>query len=109
MASDDDFARDLEAFKAEYRQSVADRLAEIDAHWAAVQGGAGLDRLHALLRALHSIAGSAATFGMESLGDAAAAAEAWVEPYYERASQPPAHAYADFEALLGAVRKSARA
>ena len=109
MASDEDFARDLEAFKAEYRWSVADRLVEIESHWTAVQGGAGLDRVHALLRALHSIAGSAGTFGMESLGHAAAAAEAWLEPYHERASPPPAHAYSDFEALLGEVRKHARA
>ncbi len=108
MAPEDDLARELEAFAAEYRAGLPQRLADIDAAWSAVRDGtANPDTLRALLRGLHSIAGSALTFGLPALSTAAAAAEDWIEPYSERAEPPPADARDAFEPLLAAVRQAA--
>ena len=108
MAADDDLARELEAFNAEYRASVPQRLADIEASWSAVRRGE-TDALRPLLRQLHSIAGSASTFGLPALGKAAAAAEDWVDPYSERGEHPPPAALDAFEPLLAAVRQAATA
>jgi chemotaxis protein histidine kinase CheA len=78
MASDD-IGDALEAFNAEYRKSVPDRLREVEGLWAEVQVEANGERLRALLRGLHSMAGSGTTFGMPRLSEAAAAAEDWIQ------------------------------
>ena len=106
--ADDDLARELEAFNAEYRSSLPQRLADIDASWSAVRRGE-TDALRPLLRQLHSIAGSALTFGLPALGRAAAAAEDWIEPYSERSEVPAAAALDELEPLLAAVRQAASA
>ena len=106
MAADDDLARELEAFSAEYRASLPQRLDDIATAWSSVKRGE-TGALRPLLRQLHSIAGSALTFGLPALGDAAAAAEDWVEPYSERNEIPPPDALDGFEPLLAAVRQAA--
>ena len=106
--SDDDLRRELEAFNAEYRSTLPQRLVDIDAAWSAVRRGE-TDALLPLLRQLHSIAGSALTFGLPALGRAAAAAEDWIEPYSERSEALPAEAFDEFEPLLAAVRQAATA
>jgi chemotaxis protein histidine kinase CheA len=108
MAADDDLSRELEALSVEYRASLPQRLSDIDGAWSAVRRGEGdAESVRVVLRNLHSMAGSALTFGMPELGRAAAAAEDWIEPYHERAEVPPASAQAAFEPLLHAVRQAA--
>jgi HPt (histidine-containing phosphotransfer) domain-containing protein len=104
--ADDDLARELEAFNAEYRSSLPQRLADIAEAWSAVRRGEAA-ALRPLLRQLHSIAGSALTFGLPALGRAAAEAEDWIEPYTERTEIPAAAALDAFEPLLAAVRRAA--
>ena len=105
----DDLAAALEGFQAEYRSSLPQRMSAIEEAWSSLRSGAsGPAQLGALVRGLHSIAGSALTFGMADLGDAAAAAERWLEPYCDRGELPPAAAHAQFEPLLAAVRQAAR-
>jgi HPt (histidine-containing phosphotransfer) domain-containing protein len=106
MAADDHLARELEALGAEYRASLPQRLTDIDAAWSAVRRGEA-PALAPLLRGLHSIAGSALTFGLPELSKAAAAAEDWIEPYSERAEAPPAAMHSTFGSLLAAVRAAA--
>jgi HPt (histidine-containing phosphotransfer) domain-containing protein len=107
-ADDDERARELQAFNAEYRESLPQRLRDIDAAWSDVKSGkAGTDTLRTLLRNLHSIAGSALTFGLPALSKAAAAAEDWLDPYSERSEIPPPRAHDTFEPLLAAVRRAA--
>ena len=105
---DDDFARELEGLKVEYRATLPQRLQAIDAAWAAVRRGEGnSEAVRTVLRNLHSMAGSALTFGMPELGKAAAAAEDWIDPYYERAEIPPPASHDAFEPLLEAVKRAA--
>ena len=105
--ADDDLSRDLAAFNAEYLAGVPQRLIDIDTAWSAVKRGEA-EALRPLLRQLHSIAGSAPTFGLAALGKAAARAEDWIEPYDARSEIPPAAALDAFEPLLEAVRQAAR-
>ena len=105
----DELSTALAGFQAEYRSSLPQRLSAIDDAWSSIErGDADPAQLDTLVRGLHSIAGSALTFGMAELGDAAAAAERWLEPYRDRRQAPAAAARAAFEPLLVAVRDAAR-
>jgi chemotaxis protein histidine kinase CheA len=107
MASDE-LGDELQAFNAEYRRGLPARVREIEALWSDLRRGkVSRERLHALLRALHSIAGSGATFGMPSVSEAAAAAEAWVEPCYERGALPEESRRGELDVLLAALRQAA--
>jgi chemotaxis protein histidine kinase CheA len=106
--ADDDLARELEALSVEYRASLGQRLIDIDAAWGVLRRGeGGLAEVRTVLRNLHSMAGSALTFGMPELGAAAAAAEDWIDPYDERGELPPSSAHDAFEPLLAVVRQTA--
>jgi len=65
---------EFDALRAEYRQGLAAKLDALRAQWAQLAGGdsAALDPL---VRALHTLAGSAGTFGFAQIGTAARAAE----------------------------------
>lgn len=105
---DDDLARELEALSVEYRASLPQRFEDIDAAWGKLTRGEGdAESVLVVLRNLHSMAGSALTFGLPELTTAARAAEDWIEPYHERGEVPPAGAHAAFEPLLAAVRQAA--
>jgi chemotaxis protein histidine kinase CheA len=107
MASEE-IGSEFEAFNAEYRRSVPERLREIESLWSDLrQVGASRERLHALLRGLHSIAGSGSTFGMPQLSAAAAAAESWIAPFCERGAMPEEGRRGEFDALLSALRAAA--
>jgi chemotaxis protein histidine kinase CheA len=109
MASDD-LGSELEAFNAEYRRSVPERLREIDGVWTALrQGDVSPERMRSLLRALHSMAGSGTTFGMPALSETAAAAEDWIQPFCERAAMPDEAGCREFDGLLQAVRQAGSA
>lgn len=109
-ADDDELRRELATISAEYRSSLPQRVAELEAAWSAVRRGEGdADTLRALLRGLHLIAGSALTFGMPALSTAAAVAEDWIEPYSARGESPAAGDRDAFEPLLAAVRQAAQA
>jgi HPt (histidine-containing phosphotransfer) domain-containing protein len=96
------FRRQIEALSTEYRVGLPDKLAEIDTLWRAPPG-----REAELLRALHSMAGSARTFGVKGVSEAAAAAEIYLAPFCERGRTPNAAQRAEFERLLDALRRSA--
>ena len=107
MASDDT-ADEFAEFNADYRLTAPDRVHEVESLWSQLQEGeTSPERMHALLRSLHSMAGSGSTFGMSALSDAAAAAELWIEPFCKRAAMPETARRGEFDALLAALRASA--
>ena len=115
--SNDAFRKVLDELSAEYRGSLPEKLAEIDTLWAALRGGAEPPaRLEDLRRLLHTIAGSARTFGLAEVSANAKLAENFLDPFCgEEGGPAPACALpgaADgvaFDALLEALRRSATA
>ena len=69
----------LAEMRAEYARKLPERLAQIESLWREVSGG-DASRDAELLRAAHSIAGAAATFGMPEVGSAALELEAALQP-----------------------------
>lgn len=103
-----EFKRQLEAFNAEYRASLPGKLAEVDALWGMMAAGATQpEACGELLRKLHTLAGSARTFGFPELGTAARVAENFLEPYCKDGAMPQSSDREAFGRLLGAVRQSA--
>jgi len=105
----DRFAAELAALNAEYRAKLALRLAALDvlAMELAV-GQPDADRLNDLRRELHTIAGSAKTFGLPAVTDAARAAERFVDPWCDSGRRPGAAEWAEFKTLLTALREAAK-
>jgi chemotaxis protein histidine kinase CheA len=103
------FKRQLEAISSEYRASLPKKLAEIDALWSdLVSGAAKPDHMGNLQRELHSIAGSAKTFGVSGVSEAAAAAELFLEPFSKRRKLPNSAQQAEFARLLDKLKNTAR-
>ena len=105
--SDDELRQLMAAVGAEFRAVLPARIAAIDALWA--QGPCGGDNAQALpelIRALHALAGSAGTFGCAAVGDAAAAAEAALEPHRDR-GWPPEDVRPEIARQLEALRRAA--
>lgn len=88
---------EFDALLVEYRRDLPQTLERIDSLLA----GASFSELR---RALHTLAGSAGTYGLPRVGQAAAAAEALLE------SGPPRDAArrAELERLVARVRDEAR-
>jgi len=103
------FRRQLEALSAEYRGSLPGKLIEIDSLWRDLAGGmAKPDRMDDLQRELHSIAGSARTFGIAGVSEAAAAAESFLESFSKRHKLPDTAQQARFARLLDDLKRAAR-
>jgi len=104
----DEFKRQMETFSAEYRAGLPAKLERIDSLWQALREGASdVGACVELLRALHTIAGSAKTFGLSAVGNAARAAENFLEPFCTSGAMPEASHREAFGRLLGALRQSA--
>lgn len=99
--SDDEFRQMLAAVSAEYRAGLPARIAGIDELWGRIMRGVDTAQaMNDLIRALHSIAGSAETFGLTAVGEAAAAAESRLEPYRDVQQMPDAVLRAEVTRLL---------
>lgn len=106
--SDDEFRQMLAAVSAEYRAGLPARIACIDELWhGIIRGGDVALAMNDLIRALHSIAGSAETFGLTTVGEAAAAAESRLEAYRDIQQVPDAALQAEVMQLLEALRFAA--
>lgn len=113
--SNDAFRKMLEELSAEYRGSLPEKLAEIDALWAALGGGTEpVARLAELRRLLHTIAGSARTFGLGEVSTRAKAAETFLDTFCgaegdpaPMCTLPSAADGVTFDALLAGLRRSA--
>jgi len=105
----DAFKRRLEAQSADYRRGLPAKLAELDELWRGLASGALEPGRLALQRELHTLAGTAKTFGVAGVSEAAAAAESLLEPYGRRSRLPGAAKQAEFERLLEALKRSGTA
>lgn len=104
------FRRMFSSVTEEFRAELPARLAVIDALWARISGDAGSpEPVRELIRELHSIAGSAAIFKLPEVGQAAAAAEAALEPWRHAATAPDADARRDIAGLIAALHGSCNA
>ena len=104
----DEFKRQMAAFSADYRASLPGKMAEIDALWGMMAGGAKQpEACGELLRKLHTLAGSAKTFGFPEVGTAARAAENFLEPFCGDGAMPQAADREAFGLLLASVRQCA--
>src|SRR5689334_23286805 len=99
MASDE-FARALEQLAREYRAALPQKLEAIAAHSRFAVEEPPL----ALREALHMLAGSAKTFGLGALTQAARAAETFLDSFCDRGTPLAAGERAELERLLDAVR-----
>jgi chemotaxis protein histidine kinase CheA len=98
---DEELRRELEAAIAEYRASLAPRIAALEAlRGDLASGKAPAARVADLHRELHSIAGSGRTFGLARVSEAARAAEAFVEAARAAASPPDGAAWERLKSLL---------
>jgi len=106
----DELAAELARLSAEYRVTLARRLDALDAILVALSAEqAGADDLHELHRVLHSIAGSARTFGLPAVSEAARAGEALIAPWFDSREIPRADDWAALKDILCALRKAADA
>lgn len=104
--SDDEFRQMMAAVSAEFRADLPPRIAGIDALWGQISHGEHTpQRMAELIRAVHKIAGSAATFGFSAVGEAAAAAESRLEPFRDAPQPPDAAAQDEISQLLDSLRQ----
>jgi HPt (histidine-containing phosphotransfer) domain-containing protein len=102
------FKKYLSALSADYRASLSEKLAHIDRMWKELTSGStAFGPMATLHRELHTLAGSAKTFGLPEVSEAARVAEHFIEPYSTVGALPAAPKLAEFENLLRALRDAA--
>jgi HPt (histidine-containing phosphotransfer) domain-containing protein len=93
--------------KAEYRRTLPGKLAQIESLWfARINGTLPPEEFAGLQRLVHTIAGSAKTFGLPAVGDAARALELAISPSDSPAGPMPADEAARVRKLVEALRQS---
>jgi HPt (histidine-containing phosphotransfer) domain-containing protein len=108
MSDADELAAELAKLSAEYRVTLATRLDALDALASALAGGqADAAGLKELRRALHTIAGSAKTFGLPAVSEAARAGEALLDPWCDAGRMPAPDDWTRLQAALAALHKAA--
>lgn len=101
------FKRQLETLSADYRRELPAQLAALDALWRGLASGVEApERLAELQRELHTLAGTARTFGVAGVSEAARAAETLLAPYCRRGKLPAAAKRAELERLLEALTRA---
>jgi chemotaxis protein histidine kinase CheA len=95
-----DLQQALELFRSQFAAVLPERLAEARERLASCREAPGdEDRLRALHRVLHRLAGSAGTFGMPEFGSACKAIEEQLDLLLERRERTGA----DFDAIDRAI------
>ena len=103
--SDDEFRQMMAAFSAEFCADLSSRIESIDSLWGQIIHGEHTpQRMEELIRVLHKIAGSAATFGFSAVGEVAAAAESRLQANRDAPQPPDAAAQGDITQLLDRLR-----
>jgi HPt (histidine-containing phosphotransfer) domain-containing protein len=103
--SDDEFKQMMAEVSAEFRAYLPARISGIDALWVQITHGEhSPQRMADLILAVHKIAGSAETFGLAAVGQAAAAAEARLELLRDAPLPPDVAAQVEITPLLDTLR-----
>ena len=104
----EELRRQLDALGAGYRRRLPAKMVELDRLWRDLTGGVVAPAaLTDLRRELHTLAGSAKTFGVAHVSDLAAAAEGLLEPFCNEGRLPDAAGTAELTRLLDALQRSA--
>jgi len=108
--SEDEFKRMMAALSAEFREGLSERIAGIDELWRRTTEGVNpVESMGELLKALHTLAGSAGTFGLDEVGNTAATAESCLQSYRESGTVPDEVGKAEISRLLEALRRAVSA
>jgi HPt (histidine-containing phosphotransfer) domain-containing protein len=101
-------ARLLAEAGAEYRRTLPGRLAEIEVLWLAkAKGTLPAEKFEELQRLVHTIAGSARTFGLPAVSEAARALELAISSSDGPAENMPADGVERARKLVEALKQSA--
>jgi len=103
----EDFRRHLDALGADYRACLPAKVAAIRSLWRHSMSGVGApEGLTELKRELHTLAGSARTFGVADVGELARAAESLLDACCERGTPPDAGSVTELARLIDAIQRS---
>jgi HPt (histidine-containing phosphotransfer) domain-containing protein len=91
---------------AAFRVDLAERMTRLAANWARVRGGDPA-ALEPLLRDVHYLAGTAATFGAPEIGDLAGQAETLLWPAMREGIAVAAADHARIDQLIAALSAAA--
>ena len=84
-----EFDEKWQQLKARFKERLVVRFSDMDVAWAALeQDPADLPALSALFHLVHSLAGSGATFGFESLSERARELEPLIDPQLDSGRKP---------------------
>lgn len=101
----------LKALRESYVQQLPTRLSDIEQHWQTQrETGAINDQSRELLRLIHSLAGSGASFGFSAISECARALELYFAAFVKQQTPLGADEMQEFERLyqlLSAVVQSA--
>lgn len=98
------FARQLQVLRVEYVGTLRERLAKIDDLWAEVRTAWDEELARTLHRQVHSMTGTAGTFGCGELSAQARVAEILLKSVVQQDRPPDGAEYAAIEQALAVVR-----
>ena len=108
MSASEAFKQQLLQLSAEYRAMLPGKLVELDTLWQQLATGAEQPQASRdLLRELHTLAGSAKTFGFPALSVSAREAEIFLEPFCDKGAMQQTEDRQTFLRLLDALRQAA--
>lgn len=102
----EEFRRHLDALGADYRACLPEKVAAIRGLCHSMSAVGAPDGLTELKRELHTLAGSARTFGVADVGELARAAESLLDACCERGTLPDAGSIAELARLIDAIQRS---
>ncbi len=104
----DDYREQLQALNQQFTDLLPGRLEEVESRWESLtEGGWDVERLHAMVRSVHLLSGSASTFGYAALGRAAIAVEKRLKGWFQLQSVPAEQALDQVEAGIVTMRQAA--
>lgn len=104
MPDEADIQARLQALRAAYAEQLPDRLAEVARQWAGLQGQPWNPEQAAILhRQLHTLAGSAPTFGFPDLGQRACRAEGLLKAWHGEGRAPSRGEMAELDGHIHAL------
>jgi len=105
----EEFLRQLEAQRAQYRRELPGKVARIAAQWRELATGpADAARREELERLIHGLSGSGAVFGLPGIGEAAKAMELQVQRLRASGEVATDEARAAIDAALAGLEQALR-
>ncbi len=104
----DDYRQQLQALNREFTERLPGRLDEIETRWQALaEGDWQRDEVHALVRCVHVLSGSASNFGYAALGRSAIAIEKRLKHWLELEIPPAESTLDQMSASVATLRRKA--